>query len=60
MAILWKKFIDKSWTFDNKKFIELMKKAKIAASKKHQMNIFFMKIVLFKSVSKKRITAIYK
>lgn len=57
MAILWNKFIDKSWTFDNKKFIELMKKAKIAASKKtpNKTFSFWKEIVLFKSVSRKEL-----
>lgn len=57
MVILWNKFIDKSWTFDNKKFIELMKKAKIAASKKtpNKTFSFWKEIVLFKSVSRKEL-----
>ncbi|MDD4151645.1 MAG: type II secretion system F family protein [Candidatus Gracilibacteria bacterium] len=57
MAILGNKFIDKSGTFDNKKFIELMKKAKIAASKKTPNKTFSFgkEIVLFKSVSRKEL-----
>lgn len=57
MPILWNKFIDKSWNFDNRKFIDLMKKAKIAASKKDKKGSLNLwgDIILFKSVSRKEL-----
>lgn len=57
MSILWTKFIDKSWNFDNRKFIDLMKKAKLAATKKDKQNSlnFWGDIILFKSVSRKEL-----
>lgn len=57
MAIFSNKFLDKSWNFDNKKFVELMKKAKIAMNKKTSSRSLslWQDIVLFKSVSKKEL-----
>ncbi len=57
MSILWTKFIDKSWNFDNKKFIDLMKKAKLAAAKKDKKNSLNLwgDIILFKGVSRKEL-----
>lgn len=51
-----KKFFDKYWNFDNKKFIKLLE----IARKKHYQNkkekkIWWAKLVLFKSASKKEV-----
>lgn len=57
MWILWNKFIDKSWNFDNKKFVDLMRQTKIAAAKKDKRNSLKIwgDIILFKSVSRKEL-----
>ena len=57
MALLWKKFIDKSGNFDNTKFVDLMRQAKLSASKKDKWSSLnlWSDIILFKSVSRKEL-----
>lgn len=57
MSFFSNKFIDKSWNFDNKKFVQLMKKTKIAMNKKsHSKSLSMWKdIIIFKSVSRKEL-----
>ena len=55
--IFWNSFYDKYWNFNNKKFIELLEKARKAKRNKqsHKWSNMNFEITLFESVSKKEL-----